>query len=178
MDHGSRDDRAMSTEHAYASLEGNEIAAGDDMVSRAYPIMEDWTMEHVRNLAGLRNPSKRTHVASHVLGSGDLGWKIAEAHHVWRRRRDRLRARGSPRLESRATLKHRLLSAFCRFFALLSVCRRRLSSQTSTSLLLFFSVHHVFALPHSRSLTILDFPSHIFVHLCCHLSTTRLLASD
>lgn len=31
-------------------------------------------MEHVRNLAGLRNPSKRTHVASHVLGSGDLGW--------------------------------------------------------------------------------------------------------
>ena len=32
-------------------------------------------MEHVRNLVGLRNPSKRTHVASHVLGSGDLGWK-------------------------------------------------------------------------------------------------------
>jgi hypothetical protein len=26
------------------------------------------------NLTGLRNPSKRTHVASQLLGSGDLGW--------------------------------------------------------------------------------------------------------
>lgn len=54
--------------------------------------------------------------------------------------------------ESRATLKHRLLLLLPLLRFALSVCRRRLSCQTSTSLLLSFA-HHVLALPPNHSLT-------------------------
>ena len=58
---GSWESRRSSREDAYAGDEENEIAAGDDMISRHERACRDGGLADGgwSNLAGLRNPSKR-----------------------------------------------------------------------------------------------------------------------